>query len=349
MMNNTMTTGNFPSFVEPLLKPGAYPHPAAEIRLVQTHISYVFLAGDYVYKIKKPVDFGFLNFTTLEKRKYYCEQELILNRRLCPTIYLEVVAITGDRGAIGINGKGEVLEYAVKMRRLPEENMMPNIIAGGRLTAGMLDDIVDILVPFYEAAATGGEIDQYGRASAVAANIDENFKQAEPYVGNQALSKEEFAAIRRYTLDFLGREELFAKRIRQGRIRECHGDLYSANICLGDAVYIFDCIEFNKRFRYSDVASDVAFLAMDLDYHGLQELSAGFIDNFIRRSGDKDLRQMLLFYKCYRAAVRGKIGLLTAHEPEVDADTRARAMEQASRYYRLARQYAEQCRRKQNC
>jgi aminoglycoside phosphotransferase family enzyme len=331
-----------PSFIDFLIHPAAYPHVTGEITLRQTHISYVFLAGDYVYKIKKPVDFGFLDFTTLAKRKYYCAEELRLNRRLCPDIYLAVVPIKrlGNRFVVG-GELGETVEFAVKMVRLPEERMMNNIMAAGNLRSAMVARIVDILVPFYRGADSGPEISQAGSPAAVGENFRENFRQTASYIGCAALGQSQFAAIRSYMEEFLlGRTEILRQRQEEGRIRDGHGDLHSANICLGDRVYIFDCIEFNPRLRYCDVASDVAFLAMDLDFHGLTGLAAGFIDRFVDESGDGSLRQVLNLYKCYRAYVRGKIGLFTAHAPEVDESTRAAGLDQAGRYFKLAERYA---------
>ncbi len=337
-----MTGNSLPDFVHHLLRPGAYPHPARQVKLVQTHISYLFLAGDFVYKFKKPVDFGFLDFSTLEKRKYCCEQELVLNRRLCPTIYLGLVRVCrSTAGLLALDGPGEVVEYGVKMVRMPEERMMGNLIRAGKLTREMIEAIVDILAPFYENAAFGKGIEEFGTVAAVGRNVLENLGQCGQYVGCDSLSREEYERIGAYVRGFLAKGEVFARRIVANRIRDCHGDLHSANICLAERVYIYDCIEFNHRFRYSDVACDVAFLAMDLDYYGLKEMASYFIDCFKQASGDQGLSEVLNFYKCYRATVRGKIGLLTAHEPEVDQETRDQALARATRYFMLAQRYAE--------
>lgn len=335
-----MSNANLPDFITALLRPEIYPHPAAEIKLVQTHISYVLLAGEYVYKLKKPVNFGFLDFTTLVKRQHFCGREVELNRRLCPDLYLGVVAVSRTPDGFALDGSGEVVEYAVKMARMDESLMMGRIIEAGRLNQATLDQIVDILVPFYEKAAGGPELAEFGSPDAVAVNVLENFAQTEGFVGCASLSAPQFQRISNYAQAFLERGELFGARIKAGRIRDCHGDLYSANICLSEPIRIFDCIEFNERFRYCDVASDVAFLAMDLDYHGLDELSRYFISRFVEKSGDPDLPVMLDFYKCYRAFVRGKIGLFTAHAPEVDAATQAASLAQAGRYFQLAERYA---------
>ncbi|MFH1019769.1 MAG: hypothetical protein V1782_04015 [Pseudomonadota bacterium] len=335
-----MADSPLPPFIQALLQPEAYPHPAPEITLVQTHISYVLLAGAFAYKIKKPVDFGFLNFTTLEKRQHFCAEELLLNRRLCPSLYLGLVAITEQDSVFSLDGPGTPVEYAVKMARMPEERMMAKVIGRGGLTMEILDRIIGILVPFYAKAETGPAIEQFGTAQAVSVNVLENFEQTQGFIGCAALSREQFEAISGYARAFLGQEELFTARVKAGRVRDCHGDLYSANICLAEEIYIYDCIEFNQRFRYCDVASDVAFLAMDLDFHGLPEFSAYFIERFCRAAGDTTLLPMLNFYKCYRAYVRGKIGLFTAHAPEVDPATAENCLALAKKYFALAERYA---------
>jgi len=340
-----MQNQKLPDFVTFLLQPAAYNPPASAVKLVQTHISYVFITDDLVYKFKKPVDFGFLDFTSLAKRHHFCQQELLLNRRLCPSIYLDLVALAKTENSFRLASSSQVdtehpVEYGIKMKRMPEEKMMANVIKAGCLIPEMVDAICDVLVPFYAKADGGPKIREFGRPEAVSVNIFENFSQTKAFIGSQSLSKDQFERIKRFSTAFLQQEELFGARISAGRIRDCHGDLYSANICLADQVYIFDCIEFNERFRYCDVASDIAFLAMDLDYHGLSGLSEHFVTRFIDQSADPGLRQMLNFYKCYRAYVRGKINLFTATAPEVDEATRAQCQEMAGKYFQLAERYA---------
>lgn len=335
-----MENDNLPSFIKALLEPSIYKHDATDLRLVQTHISFVLLAGDYVYKFKKPVDFGFLDFSTLEKRKHCCEQELVLNRRLCPEIYLDLITVNKEKEEFSLNGDGEVVEYGVKMARMPEEKMMVNIIRSGQLERTHIDNLVSVLVPFYEKADRSEEIDKFGTADAVGVNVLENFDQTKDFVGNNSLSRQQFDTISSYAREFLARSDKFEERISNGKIRDCHGDMYSANICLADKVYIYDCIEFNQRFRYCDVASDVAFLAMDLDFWGLEELSNYCINSFVNLSGDNGLAGMLDFYKCYRAYVRGKIGLFTASDPAVDEVVRQQNLEAAGKYFKLAERYA---------
>lgn len=336
-----------PAFIRFLLVPAAYPHPTPKIELVQTHISYVLLAGDYVYKFKKPVNFGFLDFSDLAKRRHFCGEELRLNRRLCPELYLGLVTVSeegdGLRLSEGKNAAGTVVEYGIKMARMPEAGMMANLIARDELSADHLDRIIAKLAPFYQAADGGPEVRALGTAAAVSVNVLENFTQTEGFIGCPALSAAQFETISSYSRRFLGQQELFAARIAAGRIREGHGDLYSANICFADPeLYIFDCIEFNQRFRCCDVASDIGFLAMDLDFHGLEGLSAHLVENFAQRAADPGLLTMLRFYTCYRAYVRGKIGLFTAHAPEVDPATKEKSLGMAARYFALAERYARQ-------
>ncbi|NPB09488.1 MAG: aminoglycoside phosphotransferase, partial [Thermodesulfobacteria bacterium] len=332
-----------PKLVEDLLRPEAYPHRPEKVELVQTHISYVFLAGDLVYKIKKPVNFGFLDFTTLEKRKFFCEREVELNRRLCPEIYLGVVPVVEKEGRFVVEAEGEPREWAVKMKRLPEEGMMSRLIAEGRLTKRHLDLLVEKLVPFYRTAATGPEVNRYGTLEAISYNVEENFSQTKDFVG-QALAEHRYNHIVSWSRRFMEENAaLFEARIEGGFIRDGHGDLYSANVCYPteESVCVFDCIEFNDRFRCGDVAQDLAFMAMDLDYHRLRDFSRYFIERYVELSGDRGLLEVLDFYKCYRAYVRGKIGCFTWASEEVDEDTRKKSLEAARRYFDLAYLYAE--------
>ncbi len=324
------------------LKPSSFPFETKTLRIIQTHISYVVITDEIVYKIKKPVNFGFLDFTTLEKRKFYCEREVELNRRLCGDLYIGVVPIVKTEEVYQIEGEGEPVEYAVKMKRLPEEGMMKGLLEKGQLTKAHIDLIVDTLVPFYKTAETGERVNYYGTIEVITFNTEENFEQTKGFVG-KALTQRKYDFIVNYTRNFLQeKKELFERRIREGYIRDGHGDLYSANICFDDLkrVYIFDCIEFNERFRCGDSAQDLAFLAMDLDFHRLRELSKYFIEEYVKKSGDLGLYEVLNFYKCYRAYVRGKIGCFTYADERVPEAERMKALDAAQRYFDLAFSYA---------
>lgn len=328
-----------PDYINDLMEPGGYGLKPGEISLLQTHISYVILAGTYVYKFKKPVNFGFLDFSTLDKREHYCRQELILNRRLCPDIYLETVTVNKGENCHRLNGDGAVVEHGIKMIRMDESAMMGQVIKEGRLQKEHIDAIVEVLVPFYQSAEGGEDIREFGLSDSVGVNVLENFEQTEEFIGKGALSREQFERISSHARSVLADSRLFLDRIESGKIKDCHGDLYSANICLDEPIHIFDCIEFNERFRYSDVAADVSFLAMDLDFHGLEELSSYFLRRFSEASKDPGILLMADFYKCYRAYVRGKINLFTAADPAVEKQAADNCRTQAKRYFELAEKY----------
>ncbi len=336
-----------PEWMETMLAPTTFERfittPAHEVKLIQTHISYVFLAGDRAFKVKKPVDFGFLDFSTLEKRREFSHAELRLNQRLCPDIYIEVVPLTSEHGKFELNGKGEVVEWVLVMRRMPEEGLMNRLLDQDLIGRKDIQEIVNRLVPFYASADSSEEVREMGSVQTITHNTEENFQQTEPFVG-QVITEEAFNAICLYTRGFISENrKLIESRMEKGWIREGHGDLYSANICFdrkAHDVYIFDCIEFNQRFRCGDVASDVAFLAMDLDHFGLPQLSDHFIKNFSEHSHDPDLLLLNDFYKCYRAYVRGKIGCFTCQDQGVDKEVREESRRQAENYFKLALKYA---------
>jgi aminoglycoside phosphotransferase family enzyme len=323
-----------------LLNPEIYPDRPKDVKFVETHISLVFLTGNYAYKVKKPVDFGFLDFTTLEKRKYFCEQEVILNRRLAPNLYLGVVKITEERGQVILEGREEALEYAVKMRQIPEELLMDKLLARKRVTKEMIGAVAEKLADFYATAETNDFIKGFARPERVKQDTDENFEQTEKYI-EAVISKNDFEEIKRRTEQFLkAREGLFDQRIASDRIRDCHGDLRLEHIFWGGEISIFDCIEFNERFRYTDVAADIGFLAMDLDYQGREDLSRHLILAYIEKSGDQELPKILDFYKCYRAYVRGKVESFRLDDPNIPDDGKKKAFKRAQKYIDLSLLYA---------
>ncbi len=337
---------DFSSLVAALQNPRIYPEKPAEIDLVQTHISAIFFSGEHVYKVKKPVNFGFLDFTTLEKRRYYCQQEVDLNRRLAKEVYLGVVEVRFHQGRVSIGeGPGEVVEYAVKMKRLPQDCMMDQWLAKGAITPEVVDRIAAKLANFHAQAATGLEISKFGNVHAIRGNVEENFSQTEKYVGSAltpGLYGEIIKANRRFLACHL---PLFNKRIADGKIRDCHGDLHLQHICLGEEIVIFDCIEFNQRFRYSDVAADIAFLLMDLDYHQQPLLSAQLASHYLRVSQDWPLHLLLDFYKSYRAYVRAKVTSFRLDDPNLSSEAKSSTLEEARHYYLLSHFYARRMNR----
>jgi len=326
--------------VDALLKPEAYNEDPGSIELVQTHISFIFLTNRFVYKMKKAVNFGFLDFTTLEKRRFFCEKELALNRRLCSDMYLEVVPINNADG-IKIKGPGETVDYAVKMKRMPQEAMMSRLIEECKVVPAIVDRIAKILTAFHAKAETNSRISTFGSLSIVDANWQENFVQTEEYI-NRTISTSDFKLIRGRIEAFMkNNAQLFKKRIAESRVRDCHGDIHSDNIFVLSQIYIFDAIEFNERFRYCDVASDIAFLAMDLDFKDRPDLSAFFVEKYVTYSGDRDLLHFLSFYKCYRAYVRGKVVSFKLKDPYIRRSEKRKAKKEAEAYFKLAATYAK--------
>jgi hypothetical protein len=328
-----------PPVVEALLKPQAYPHKPQKIELVQTQMSFIFLTGEYVYKVKKPVNLGYLDYTTLEKRHFFCRQELELNRRLCPDVYLAVIPIVEEKGELRIEGQGKAIEYAVKMKKLPGERMMDVLLSQGQVTPEMVARVAEKLADFHKKAQTNQEIGAFGKLDVIRGNCDENFAQTEKYIGI-SITAEEYQHIENYTDNFVdSNPSLVDKRVREGRIRDCHGDLHAAHVCFTDEICIYDCIEFNDRFRYCDVASEVAFLAMDLDRYQQAGLSRHLVNTYVELSHDEELLKLLNFYKCYRAYVRGKVESFKLDDPLIPRSEKAKALESARSYFQLAESY----------
>ncbi len=356
-----------PRLVEAMFRPEFYPHRPEQVELIQTHISYIFIAGAYVYKVKKAVDFGFLDFTTLDKRKYYCNEELRLNRRLAPKVYLEVVEIGEDAGGnIVLGMKDRIVEYAVKMLKIPPEGMLKTLLHQGRVDHYVMDALARKLVDFHRHGATGGHIDEIGGLETIRRNHDENFEQTKDYV-NVTIPEVQYRFIKSYIYNFIDSHRAwFAKRVADHRIRDGHGDLHLEHICImgpgspdeapdkapdkaidqlrkdydPDDIVIFDCIEFNERFRYDDVAAEVAFLAMDLDYNGYHDHAENFVNAYIKHSGDREITNLLNFYKCYYAYVRGKVVGFEINDDSIRQEERNEAAKTAARYFDLAYTYA---------
>jgi aminoglycoside phosphotransferase family enzyme/predicted kinase len=328
-----------PELVKALLKPAAYPEATGKIELVQTQMSFVFLTEEFVYKVKKAVDLGYLDYTTLDNRHFFCQKEVELNRCLCPETYLGVVPITSDDGAISIGGRGEAIEYAVKMRRLPQPRMLNVLLANDQVSAEMITKVARKLAPFHKKAETNPEISAFGEIKAITRNTEENFDQTGKYIG-RTISEDSYRHIKEYTDSFIRKNTpLFNRRIKEGRIRDCHGDLHAAHICFTDSICIYDCIEFNDRFRYCDVASEMAFLAMDLDHYGRADLSRSLINAYVAESGDRELPKLLGFYKGYRAYVRGKVESFKLDDPYIADEEKKKTQDIAASYFDLARAY----------
>ncbi|MBI4310926.1 MAG: AAA family ATPase [Chloroflexi bacterium] len=330
--------------VKQLLQPEAYPERPATVRLVQTHVSSLFFAGDFVYKVKRPVNYGFVDYTTLARRKRFCVLEASLNGPMAPGVYLGVVEVRRLNGEVVAGGTygGEVVDYAVKMRRLPQESSLSMLLKAGKITPDDARSIGEVVARFHAQARRGPAITRLGGLSTVRRNIQENFRQTKRYAGS-AVSQDAYDDITAYSHAYLkAREGLFQQRAAEGRILDGHGDLKASDIYIVDGrVLVLDCVEFNRRFRYGDAALDIAFLAMDLDFHGRPDLSRAFVDAYVDASGDAGAREVLGFFKCYRAYVRAKVNSFRLDDPGLAGAEREETLRTAQAYYGLAHSYTQ--------
>lgn len=324
-----------------LLRTSSYPHHPKSVVHIQTHASDVFIVSPYVYKVKKPVDFGFLDFTALEKRKYFLDKELVLNRRLTNGIYLEVLKISLKDGEY-VFGPGEkIVEYALLMKELPVEYFLKRLLTEGKASKKDFDSIAQKLAGFYKSESQNSGVSVYGEPESIKESVDESTSLSRKFIGD-TISGPAFEGVEYYNRSFFEtRSHLFRERVEGGFIKDCHGDLHLEHINISpQGINIYDCIEFNERFRFIDIASDTGFLAMDLDYNGYYDYSRYFISRISETMGDARLYRVLDFYKCYRAYVRGKVESIKAFEPEVPGDMRHNALERAKEYFKLALRYA---------
>jgi len=323
--------------------PDFYPHPVRSVRLHETHISRVFLTGDFVYKIKKPVDLDFLDFTTLKKRRHFCRMEVDLNRRLTHDIYQGVVSITKKDQSYDLGGAGEAVEYAVKMKQLPAGSTMARLLPEGQVDTQSVDQLARVLAAFYDAAPSGPKINAAGSWDTVKTNCEENFSQTEEFAGN-LIDKRRYQIIFSANRSFLQqRKELFERRVKENKIREGHGDLRTDHIYFTpDGIQIIDCIEFNERFRCGDIAADLAFLAMDLDFEGYPGIARALLESYVHHSGDPDVFVLLDFYKCYRAFVRAKVNCFRFKQRQLAEREQVELRRQTRRFVDLAYKYALQ-------
>jgi hypothetical protein len=327
--------------IRSLQRPAAYPHAAGDITHIQTHASHVLLAGAFAYKIKRPLSLGFLDYSRLEERKRLCEEEIRLNRRLCAGIYLGVVSITRHGADVEVGGAGAAVEYAVQMRRVAPGTFLSEMIASGEAAAGHLHAVARTLAEFHRSAPTSAPVAVYGRRETIWQNWDENFKQTRDCVG-LTLAAARVAHIRAYVERWLrDNAALVEERADAGRVREVHGDLRSDAIVVDpeSSICVMDCIEFSDRLRCGDVAGDVAFLAMDLEFRGRRDLADEFLAAYLAAAGDETLPLVLDFYRCYRAYVRGKVEWMVRSQSS-DAAERTAADARGARYFELSESYA---------
>ncbi|MBN2466032.1 AAA family ATPase [candidate division WOR-3 bacterium] len=350
------TNPSVQDYVAQMLKPALYGRGVKQVRMLQTHTSWVFLTGTRAYKVKKPVNFGFLDYTTLAARKFFCNEEFRLNQILSPDIYIRVRPITVSGGRLVLGGRGQVIDYCLEMKELPQEWIMTEQLKRGHVTHEHVDSIARSIADFHKQADHGRDVAQYGSIKTIRFNWDENFAQTTDFIG-KTTTRRQFEETKSVVEKFMaGNRGLFQRRRAGGFVRRCHGDLHSRNIfvlpsegpesrvqCPESArsdVRIFDCIEFNPRFSCSDVASEIAFMAMDLDYWGRKDLADFFVERYVAYTGDEGLPCLLNFYKCYRAYVRGKVTSFVLNDPGVGRAEKGKAAKTANEYFRLSHHYA---------
>jgi len=332
--------GDAGGLLKDLERPEAYPEPRpTTVRLVTTHISWVFITDHDVWKLKRPVDYGFVDYTTLERRRRFCHEEVRVNSRLAPGVYLDVVPVRLEQGRHSFTSNGIVVDYAVRMRRLAETANAESLLRHGHLTHDHLARLAARLAAFYATSPPPSPSSSLG---ILRANVEENFDQVRPFVG-RFVESSAFEAVRTWQVGWLERKaDVFEARHVQGRIRDGHGDLRLEHVYFEDGeILVIDAIEFNQRFRVTDVAADVAFLAMELDARGRPDLAGSFLAEFALASADYDLYAVVDFYLSYRAWVRGKVASFLAADPSTGPEKAQRKSREAERLFTLARRYAE--------
>ncbi|NJK30464.1 MAG: AAA family ATPase [Acaryochloris sp. RU_4_1] len=359
-----------PLFIQRMLQPDFYPHPVqVPVQLLQTHISYILLTGDFAYKVKKATQFGFLDFSTLERRAYFCQEELRLNHRLSPDLYLAVLPIYQSHGNYCLNppspADAEIIDYALQMRQFDQEGLLSHLFQAGKLTPAHLQRLGRVVAQFHASAATNSEIQAYGTYEAICSVDEENYAISKAFIP-QLQTAAQFEQTRTFTQHFWQtHQDELRQRLCQGKIRECHGDLHLNNVCLyQDRVQIFDCIEFCPEFRNIDVIYDVAFMVMDLDAQGRPDLANLFLNTYLETSGDYEGAVLLPAYLSMRATIRGNVHSLTGQDlampvgkaapmelgrsksfgqqaTTIAPSQQADHWQQAKEYFRLAYQYTQ--------
>ncbi len=324
-------------------QPDFYSHHVEQnIELVQTHASYIFLTGEYTYKLKKNVDYGFLDYSTLAKRKFFLNEELRLNQKIAAELYLEVMPISSNDHRFFLGSSDHIVEYALKMRQFPQENLFSNLLKAGKLNRDCFTKLGKIVAKFHFSAESNHYINSFGTVAKISAAFAENYHQSQKYVGIVQTQKQ-FEATKAYTdAFFTERQDLFQARVDQGKIKECHGDLHLKNICLWkDKIQLFDRLEFNESFRFVDTMYDVAFTIIDLEARKKPEFANAFLNSYLEYTGDWKGLLILPLYLSRQAYVRAKVNSFLLDDPQVAEIDRQEARKAASDYYRQAYQYTQ--------
>ena len=331
------------ALIPQMQKADFYPDGATEpIELIQTHCSAVFLTGDYAYKLKKEVNFGFLDYSTLQKRKNFLEAEIAMNSATAPELYDAVVPITKDGDRFVLNGDGEAVEYALKMRQFPQEDLFINLFEADKLQIEQMEELGKIVAQFHKEAKTDDYIRSFGKVAKVREAFDENYQQTQGYI-SRGQTEEQLNQTQAYTDKFFAEQEaLFDSRIANNKIKECHGDLHLKNICLWQGkIQLFDRIEFNELFRFVDVMYDVAFTMMDLEARGRKDFANAFLNTYLEQTGDYEGVPLLPLYLSRQAYVRAKVTSFLLDDPSVPEAAKQEAQATASDYYRQAWEYTQ--------
>lgn len=340
------TNARQPMLIISMMKPELYGHAVEKCQLIETHISWVILTGLYAYKIKKPVNLGFLDFSELEKRHFFCEEEVRLNRRLAADIYLEVVPITGSAEHPRLAGQGQAIEYAVKMLQFPQQAQLDHLLDAGGLQVTHIDAIAKMLAEFHQRIAVADDNVFYGSPEQVIQPVIENFSQIREQYSEQLEEQDWLAVLEELEhwveKIFPGLRSLFEERKAGRFIRECHGDLHLRNLAwLDDRPLAFDCIEFNPDLRWTDVISEVAFLAMDLQARQQAEMAQRFLNAYLESTGDYAGTRVLVFYLLYRAMVRAKVDAIRIGQQDIGEGEKIQAEKDMLGYLQLARSYIQ--------
>jgi len=331
-----------PLLINALMQPNLYDHPVDHIQLVETHISWVILTGHFVYKIKKPVDLGFLNFSTLAKRKFFCEEEIRLNQRLAPDTYLGVIPITGSQEQPCWEGEGEVIEYAVKMKQFSQQAQLDRMLNRGELKTFHLDKFADVIADFHQSIERASMQIEYGDLEHLYRPVKENFVVIHKRVNSKTLH-DKLSELQDWSArNFTRLRSVFEQRKQDGYIRECHGDMHLRNLAwVDDKPLLFDCIEFNPNLRWIDVISEIAFLIMDLHKRGQFQMAQSFLNRYLELTGDYAGLSVLPFYLVYRALVLVKVNAIRAEQTDLDPQEHAATDQALREYLQLAENYTQ--------
>lgn len=328
---------------ETLRHPETYPHPVStEIAVVETHISWLFLTGEFAYKLKKPVNLGFLDFSTLERRRHFCHEELRLNRRLCPDLYLDVFPVTESARGIRIGGEGEAVDYVIRMAQFDRSFELDRLLRNDELTTSQIDEAAAVIAAFHAETPRADPAAKFGTPEVILKPMLDNLDLTEE-VARTIVERSDIEKIRHWTLaEHRKLSGVVRERKALGMVRECHGDLHTGNMVIRNGrIAIFDCIEFSHALSIIDVMSDVAFLFMDLEHSGHPELAWHFLNAWLSKSGDYGGLQVLRLYCVYRAMVRAKVTSIRLAQ-EADEEEKSKTLAEHRSYILLALGYTRQ-------